>query len=137
MPAFAKVFDPTFEDLEDPYRHYDAEGEPLDDRLYLPVGFDPGKKKTEVVALHPYPGHDQIVWQRTVPTTGLTEAFWLVEEAQRLSEPFGAVPVFVFEATSIYWRPLRDLFAAGPAHGDRVRGPSQASPRHADAQEKI
>ena len=104
MPAFAKVFDPTFEDLEDPYRHYDADGEPLEDRLYLPVGFDPGMKKTEVVALHPYPGHDQIVWQRTIPTTGLTEAFWLVEEAQRLSEPFGAVPVFVFEATSIYWR---------------------------------
>jgi len=110
MPAFAKVFDPTFEDLEDPYRHYDADGEPLEDRLYLPVGFDPGMKKTEVVALHPYPGHDQIVWQRAIPTTGLTEAFWLVEEAQRLSEPFGAVPVFVFEATSIYWRPLRDLF---------------------------
>ena len=67
MPAFAKVFDPTFEDLEDPYRHYDADGEPLEDRLYLPVGFDPGMKKTEVVALHPYPGHDQIVWQRTLP----------------------------------------------------------------------
>jgi len=50
MPAFAKVFDPTFEDLEDPYRHYDADGEPLEDRLYLPVGFDPGKKHTEVVA---------------------------------------------------------------------------------------
>jgi len=110
MPAFAKVFDPTFEDLEDPYRHYDADGEPLEDRLYLPVGFDPGKKHTEVVALHPFPGHDQIVWQRTIPTTGLTEAFWLVEKMQRVAEPFAAVPVFVFEATSIYWRPLRDLF---------------------------
>ena len=110
MPAFAKVFDPTFEDLEDPYRHYDADGEPLENRLYLPIGFDPGMKKTEVVALHPFPGHDQIVWQRTIPTTGLTEAFWLVEKMQRVAEPFAAVPVFVFEATSIYWRPLRDLF---------------------------
>jgi hypothetical protein len=110
LSAFAKVFDPTFEDLEDPYRHYNPDGEPLEDRLYLPVGFDPGKTQTEVVALHPHPGHDQIVLQRTIPTTGLTAAFQLVEEAQRVAEPFGAVPVFVFEATSIYWRPLRDLF---------------------------
>ncbi len=46
---------------------------------------------------------------RTIPTTGLTAAFQLVEEAQRVAEPFGAVPVCVFEATSIYWRPPRDL----------------------------
>jgi hypothetical protein len=110
MPAFSKVFDPTFEDLEDPYRHCDVDGELLDDRLYLPVGFDPGKKKTEVVAVHPFPGHDQIVLQRTIPTAGLTEAFRLVKEAQRVAEPFGVVPVLGFEATSIYWRPLRDLF---------------------------
>ena len=110
MSTFAKVFDPTFEDLADPYRHYNADGEPLEDRLYLPVGFDPAKRVTEGVALHPYPGQDQILLQRTIPTTGLTEAFRLVEETQRLAAAFEAVPVFVFEATSIYWRPLRDLF---------------------------
>src|SRR5579883_2708020 len=110
MSTFAKVFDPTFEDLADPYRHYNADGEPLEDRLYLPVGFDPAKRVTEVVALHPYPGQDQILLQRTIPTTGLTEAFRLVEETQRLAAAFEAVPVFVFEATRISWRPLRDLF---------------------------
>lgn len=110
MPAFAKIFDPTFEDLEDPYRHYNAAGEPLDYRLYLPVGVDPGKKRTEVVALHPHPSHEQILLQGTIPTTGLPQAFQRVAETYHLAAPFGAVPVLVFEATSISWRPLRDLF---------------------------
>jgi hypothetical protein len=110
MPSFAKLCDPTFEDLEDPYRHYDPTGEPLEDRLYLPVGFDPGKKDTQVVALHPFPAQDRMLLQRTIPTTGLTAAFALIEETQQLAAEFDAVPVFVFEATSNYWRPLRDLF---------------------------
>lgn len=33
--TFARLIDPTFEDDHAPFRHYDASGEPLEDRLYL------------------------------------------------------------------------------------------------------
>lgn len=118
MSVFAKVCDPTVEDLADPYRHYTSDGEPLEDRLYLPVGFDPAKRVTEVVALHPYPGQDQIVLQRTLPTTGLTETFWLVEETQRLAAAARSV------------RPPEPPHRGGVGHA----GPTPTG--HPDAQEE-
>ena len=39
--TFARLLDPCFEDDDDPFRHYDYRGEPLEDRLYLTLRHRP------------------------------------------------------------------------------------------------
>jgi hypothetical protein len=70
MSSFSTILDPTFEDFNDPFKYYDLQGEPLEDKLYLPYvrcaqpqtgafaglrRIDPAKKELGVVFVHPYP----------------------------------------------------------------------------------
>ncbi len=106
--AFAEVFDPTFEDLVEPYGPSPADGDPLEDGLSVPVGVDPATRVTAVVALHSFPGQDQIVLPRTLHTTGLPEGFGLGEGTQRLATACEAGSVCV-RGPGISWRARRDL----------------------------
>ena len=110
MPTtFARLLDPSFEDEDDPLRHYDARGEPLEDRLYLPCGIDPHKKVCAAVFVHPLPHRQDILCQRQIHNQYLPDALWLVDEGRRLAEPFNATPLYVFETSGPFWRPYRQL----------------------------
>jgi hypothetical protein len=118
--AFAEVFDPTFEDLVEPYGPSPADGDPLEDGLSVPVGVDPATRVTAVVALHSSPGQDQIVLPRTLHTTGLPEGFGLGEGTQRLATACEAGSVCV-RGPGISWRARRDLCVRpGQPPGDGV-----------------
>lgn len=39
--SYARLLDPTLDPAADPWAGYEASGEPLEDRLYLPCGVDP------------------------------------------------------------------------------------------------
>jgi hypothetical protein len=105
--TFARLLDPCFEDDDDPFRHYDYRGEPLEDRLYLPCGIDPHKKVCHAAFVHPLPHRQEILSHREIQNQHLSGALWLVEEGQRLAEPFQATPIYVFESSGPYWRPYR------------------------------
>jgi transposase len=105
--TFARLLDPCFEDEDDPFRHYDYRGEPLEDRLYLPCGIDPHKKVCHAAFVHPLPHRQDILSHRQVLNQHLPDALWLVEEGRRLAEPFQATPLYIFEASGPYWRPYR------------------------------
>jgi len=110
MPmTFARLLDPCFEDEDDPFRHYDARGEPLEDRLYLPCGIDPHKEACAAVFVHPLPQRQEILSQRHVRNQYLPDALWLVEEGRRLAGQFNATPLYVFETSGPYWRPYRQF----------------------------
>ena len=81
--TFARLLDPCFEDDDDPFRHYDYRGEPLEDRLYLPCGIDPHKKVCHAAFVHPLPHRQEILSHRQIQNQHLSEALWLVEEGQR------------------------------------------------------
>ncbi len=53
--SFSRILDPSFENVDDPFKHYNPRGEPLEDRLYLPCGIDPDKKGLGVAFLHLFP----------------------------------------------------------------------------------
>ena len=108
MPmTFARLLDPSFEDDNHPFRHYDARGEPLEDRLYLPCGIDPHKKVCHVAFVHPLPHRQEILSQRSIPNRDLQSALWLVQEGERLASQFDARPIYVFETSGPYWQPYR------------------------------
>jgi len=108
--TFARLLDPCLEDDNDPFSHYDYRGEPLEDRLYLPCGIDPHKKVCHAAFVHPLPHRQDILSHRQVRNQHLPDALWLVEEGQRLAEPFQATPLYIFEASGPYWRPYRLFF---------------------------
>jgi transposase len=105
--TFARLLDPCFEDEDDPFRHYDARGEPLEDRLYLPCGIDPHKKVCHAAFVHPLPQRQDILSHRELQNQHLADALWLVQEGQRLAESCQATPIYNFETTGPYWRPYR------------------------------
>jgi transposase len=107
--TFARLLDPCFEDDEDPLRHYDERGKPLEDRLYLPCGIDPHKTVCHAVFVHPLPQRQEILSQRRLKNQHLPDALWLVEEGQRLADQFNAVPIYVFESSGPFWRPYRQF----------------------------
>ncbi|RLJ05587.1 MAG: IS110 family transposase [Candidatus Aenigmatarchaeota archaeon] len=108
MPmTFARLLDPCFEDDDDPFRHYDVRGEPLEDRLYLPCGIDPHKKVCYAAFVHPLPHRQEILTHRRIPNRDLQAALWLVQEGKRLAHQFKATPIYVFETSGPYWRPYR------------------------------
>jgi transposase len=108
--TFARLLDPSFEDDDDPFCHYDYRCEPLEDRLYLPCGIDPHKNVCHAAFVHPLPHRQEILSHRQVQNQHLADALWLVEEGQRLAEPFQATPLYIFEASGPYWRPYRLFF---------------------------
>jgi len=105
--TFARLLDPCFEDDDDPFRHYDVRGEPLEDRLYLPCGIDPHKKVCYAAFVHPLPHRQEILTHRRIPNRDLQAALWLVQEGKRLAHQFKATPIYVFETSGPYWRPYR------------------------------
>ena len=114
--TFARLIDPTFEDDHDPFRHYDASGEPLEDRLYLPCGIDPHSQVCGVAFVHPLPQRQEVLLERHLHNNCLEDVTWLMETGDRLAQPFQATPLYVFEATGPYWKPYRNfLHQAGRA----------------------
>lgn len=112
----AHLLDPTLADAADPFAGYDPSAEPLEDRLYLPVGVDPHGDICGVVFAHPYPQNKEVLTQRIIRNNNLQDMLWLIETGDRLAAPFQAQPVYVFEATNVFWRAQRNfLHRAGYA----------------------
>lgn len=112
----AHLLDPALADADDPFAGYDPGAEPLEDRLYLPVGVDPHGDICGVVFAHPYPQRKEVLTQRIIRNNNLQDMLWLIETADRLAAPFQAYPVYVFEATNVFWRAQRNfLHRAGYA----------------------
>lgn len=66
MSSFARILDPKFEDFSHPFKYYDAQGEPLEDKMYLPCGIDPAKKELGVVFIHPYPQNNNVLEKKII-----------------------------------------------------------------------
>jgi len=64
--TFARLLDPCFEDEDDPFRHYDARGGPLEDRFHLPCGIDPHKKICYAAFVHSSPHRREILSDREI-----------------------------------------------------------------------
>ena len=93
MPmTFARLLDPSFEDDKRSLCHYDARGETLENRLYLPCGIDPHKKVCQAAFVHLLPQRQEILSQRSIPNQYLQAALWLVQEGQRLADQSEATP---------------------------------------------
>ena len=107
MSSFARILDPTFEDMTNPFKCYDSRGEPLEDKLYLPCGIDPAKKELGVVFVHPYPQNNSALEQRIIRNLSFEDANWLIDTGVALATKFKATPIYIFEATGQLWVPLR------------------------------
>ncbi len=105
----AHLLDPALADAADPFAGYDPSAEPLEDRLYLPVGVDPHGDICGVVFAHPYPQSKEVLTQRIIRNNNLQDMLWLIETGDRLAAPFQAHPVYVFEATNVFWRAQRNF----------------------------
>jgi hypothetical protein len=93
--------------MDDPFRHYDDSGEPLEDRLYLPCGIDPDKKKLAVAFVHPLPQNNLVLEQKRINNVNFEDASWLISTGTELANRFSATPIYVFEATKDLWLPVR------------------------------
>jgi len=107
MSSFSRILEPEFEDFLNPFKYYDAQGEPLEDKLYLPCGIDPAKKELGVVFVHPYPQNNTVLEQRIIKNLSFSDANWLIETGVTLAAKFSATPIYIFEATGQLWVPLR------------------------------
>jgi transposase len=114
--SMAHLLDPALADAANSRAGYDPSAEPLEDRLYLPVGVDPHGDICGVVFAHPYPQSKEVLTQRIIRNNNLQDMLWLIETGDRLAAPFQAQPVYVFEATNVFWRAQRNfLHRAGYA----------------------
>jgi len=114
--VYAHLLDPALADGADPLAGDDPSAEPLEDRLYLPVGVDPHGDICGVVFAHPYPQSKEVLSQRIIRNNNLQDILWLIETGDRLAAPFQAQPVYIFEATNVFWRAQRNfLHRAGYA----------------------
>lgn len=112
----AHLLDPALADAAALCAGYDPSAEPLDDRLYLPVGVDPHGDICGVVFAHPYPQSKEVLSQRIIRNNNLPDMLWLIETGDRLAAPFQAQPVYIFEATNVFWQAQRNfLHRAGYA----------------------
>jgi hypothetical protein len=75
----AHLLDPALADAADPCAGYNPEAEPLEDRLYLPVGVDPHGDICGVVFAHPYPQSKEVLTQRIIRNNNLQDMRWLIE----------------------------------------------------------
>jgi len=73
---------------------------------YLPVAIDPGKKICGVVIMHPEANNHSLIKSLEIENCSLKDAEALTREAEEAAGRFACKPIFVFEATSILWRPL-------------------------------
>jgi transposase len=114
--TFSRLVDPTLETPDDPFRGYDPRGEPLNDQLYLPCGIDPHGDVCGAAFLHPFPQCHDVLESRMIPNHDWEALAWLIATGRHLAEPWGAQPIYIFEATGPFWRPYRHaLHEAGLA----------------------
>jgi transposase len=71
---------------------------------YMPVGIDPGRNVCGVAILHP--DRDSVITSFIIKNCSFSDAEKLIGEATRKAKVFSAEPIFVFEATNVFWRPL-------------------------------
>lgn len=114
--SYASYLDPQLTDCEQPFQGYQAAGEPLEDRLYLPCGIDPHGDICGVCFVHPYPQCKEVLCQKLIRNNDLKEMLWLIAQGDELAARYEATPVYVFETTSVFWRAQRNfLHRAGYA----------------------
>ena len=92
--SFSRILDPSFEEMDDPFKYYDQGGEPLEDRLYLPCGMDPDKKQLGVAFLHPFPQNNQVLEKRKINNIDFDAASWLISTGKDLAQGFSATPIY-------------------------------------------
>jgi transposase len=110
MPtSYARLLDPALEDDDNPFAGYNASHEPLEDRLYLPCGVDPHGDICGVCFVHPYPQRKEVLCQRIVRNNNLQDMLWMIETGDRLAAQFAATPIYIFEATNVFWRAQRNF----------------------------
>jgi len=113
---YTNHLDPQLPDGDQLWDGYDPAGEPLEDRLYLPCGVDPHGDICGVCFVHPYPQGKEVLCQKIIQNNDLKDMLWLIATGDGLAARYGAVPVYVFESTSIFWRAQRNfLHRAGYA----------------------
>ncbi len=71
---------------------------------YLPIGIDPGRNVCGVAILHPE--RDSVLASLKIKNCSFPDAERLTTEASRRAEKLSREPIFVFEATNVFWRPL-------------------------------
>lgn len=77
----------------------------------LPVGIDPSRDSLGVAMLHP--DRDEVLAAMNIANQSHQDAQKLVDEAWKLAERLNTEPVFVIEATNVFWRPLASWLKAG------------------------
>lgn len=107
MSSFCRILDPELDDLENPFKNYNAQGEPLEDKLYLPCGIDPAKKELGIAFLNPYPQNNNVLETKIIQNLSFSDANWLIAKGVALATNFSATPIYIFEATGQLWVPLR------------------------------
>ena len=73
---------------------------------YLPVGIDPGKNTCGVVILHPDEGNDTPLKSFLIDICSFKDADNLVQRTEEIAKQFKLKPIFIIEATNVFWRPL-------------------------------
>jgi len=76
----------------------------------LPVGIDPSRDTLGVVLLHP--SEDLVLEELTIQNRAPLEAQKLLDTARRWADQFHTQPVFVLEATNVFWRPMASWLKA-------------------------
>jgi transposase len=73
---------------------------------YLPVGMDLHEDTCGVVILHPDSGNDTILKSFIMDNCNFEDADYLINTGYEVAKSFKIKPVFILEATNIFWRPL-------------------------------
>ena len=76
----------------------------------LPVGIDPSRDTLGIAFLHP--DQDLVLEEISIANRCLPDAQSLLSKSQRLAARFKTKPVFVLEATNVFWRPLASWLKA-------------------------
>ena len=87
-------------------RYLNVTKESIEKEHYLPVAIDPGKNICGVVIMHPEANNHSILKSLEIENCSLKDTEALIREAEEVADESGCRPVFIFEATSILWRPL-------------------------------
>jgi len=90
--------------LNNVYVPNNSAGEPAKE-LHLPVGIDPSKQSCGVAIIHPEAGNDVVLKSFEIDNRSLDGAMALKREAETIAQGFGTEPIYIIEATNVFWRP--------------------------------